>query len=229
MQTANLAAIEVHLSQVLNMTLTNRLEFRRPKGANSYAIIAPLLVLYRYAEALPQKIVVHDVSVGGHKSHMTGTELDFTYAENGHNAMRQAEVVSDLLRIKQTLGPQVTAYRIGFYFDRFENLEADTLEAFRNLYGNLHLVSNHLGIRYPWTSEDYKGGPIPRDYGLMSFWGRGSKTFGQGDRWARRILSWNLGLLATGRAELIARQVLNDISILDRNPPSHIILGAPVL
>jgi hypothetical protein len=229
MQIANFAAVDEHLRRVLNITLTQHLEFRRPKGVNNYAIIAPLLVLYRYAEALPQNIVIHDASVGGHQSHLLGTELDFTYSENGHNAMRQAEVVSDLLNVREILAPQVTAFRIGFYFDRFDNLAANTLEAFRDLYGSSRLLSNHLGIRYPWTSDDYEGAQPSKKYGYMAFWGRGTDGFGQGDRWARRILSWNLGLLPAGRAQLIAQRVVNDFQILDRNPPSHIMLGAPVL
>jgi hypothetical protein len=229
MQIANFAAVDEHLRKVLNVTLTNQLQFQRERGVSSYATIAPILVLYRYAEALPQNIIIHDVSVGGHESHLLGTELDFTYSERGHNAIRQAEVVSDLLRIRETMGPQVTAFRIGFYFDRFDNLEADTLDAFRDRYGSTRLVSNHLGIRYPWTSDDYRGAPAPRDYGYMAFWGRGSRTFGQGRRWEQRILSWNLGLLHTGHAALIAQRVLNDFRSLDRNPPSHIMLGAEVL
>lgn len=229
MQNSNFDAVDEHLRRVLNVTLTDHLEFRRPRGVSSYATIAPIIVLYRYAEELLQNIIIHDVSVGGHKSHLLGTELDFTYSERGHNAIRQAEVVSDLLRIREIMRPHVTAFRIGFYFDRFDNLEADTLDAFNDLYGNTRLVSNHIGIRYPWTNDDYRGAEPSSNYGHMSFWGRGSRTFGQGGRWERRILSWNMSLLPErGRISLITERLLNDFKKLDRNPPSHIMLGAEV-
>jgi hypothetical protein len=229
MQDANFAAIDEHLRKVLNITLKNHLQFRRKRGVSSYAIIAPIIILYRYAEALPHRLTIHDVSVRGHRSHMLGTELDFTYSQRGHNGMRQAEIVSDLLRMRESMEQQVTAFRIGYYFDRFENMEAKTLKAFRDRYGDKRLKSNHLGIRYPWISTDYRGAPAPSTYGHMAFWGQGSRTFGKDRHWARRILSWDLGLLQTGRAAQIAQRALKDFRKLDRNPPSHIMLGAEVL
>lgn len=226
--TANFDAVDVHLRKVLNITLTDRLEFWQPKGVNNYAIIAPLILLYRYAEALPKKIIIHDASVGGHKSHTALTELDFTYAKDGFNAMRQADVISDLLNIRKIMKPQLTAYRLGFYFDNFTNHQADTLDRFRELYGSKKLSSNHLGIRYPWTSSDYEGNTPSKKYGYFAFWGQGLEGFGEGERWAKRILSWNLGLLPAGRAQLIAQRVMDDFKMLDRNPPSYIMLGAEV-
>lgn len=228
---ANFESVDEHLQTVLHIELTSRLRLRRPGTIRTYATIGALVVLYRYAEALHQTLVVHDVaSMHGHVSHQLGTELDFTHSERGHSARRQAEVVSDLLRIRSAVRPSLTAFRIGFYFARFDDqdaLDATTFEEFLNLYGTNRLLSNHLGIRYPWTSDDYRGEPAPRNYGAMSFWGRGSRTFGQGRRWERRILSWDIGLL-NGDHALVAQRVLDDFATLDRNPPSHVMLGAAV-
>ena len=82
MMKANYEEVRWHLGYVLGIHLDQHLRIRRPGTLKHYSVIAALIVAYRYAEALGQKLVIHDMTTGGHKSHQVGTELDFDLDAN---------------------------------------------------------------------------------------------------------------------------------------------------
>lgn len=220
------AAASVHLDTVLGIDLERHLEIRRPSTLKYYAVLGALLVIYRYAEALGQRLIIHDMTDGGtHVSHALGTEIDFDHALTPRNAVQQINMASDLLAIREVLRPYLTAFRIGVYFDRFDNVDAKTFEEFKEKYGKSRPISMHHGLRYPWRSADYRGAPKPMKYDAFSIWGKGTRHYGKKELWAGRIRSWNIGYLRT-RASLVANTLLADFLALDRNPPTTIILGA---
>lgn len=218
-----------HLEIVLGIDLQHQLDFRHPKQLRRYALLGALIVAYRYAEALGKRLTVFDMSTGGHKSHLVGTELDFDYGPDPHDAVNQANVISDLLRVRALMESETDAFRLGIYFDKFDNPDAltgaKTFDDYKSKYGKKQNTSMHLGVRYKFESQDYKGGPTSSDYGPFAFWGVGSKGFGRSGLWATRIRSWDIGFIKD-RADLVALAALRDLAVLDKNPPTMIVLGA---
>jgi len=214
-----------HLQIVLGIDLENHLEFRNKNQLKFYALLGTLVVIYRYAEALGQHMRIFDMSTGGHKSHLVGTELDFDYAPDAHDPVNQINVASDMLRVREAVESEMDAFRIGIYFDHFENTDVRTFEEYRATYGRNRNKSMHLGVRYKFQSADYQGERPPAGYGLFSFWGKGSRTYGNHALWARRILSWNIGFIRE-RAVLVGATVLKDLAALDQSPPTMVVLGA---
>src|SRR5262249_52231329 len=104
-------AARAHLQIVLGIDLEHHLEFSQPKQLRRYALLGCLIVAYRYAEALGQRIIIFDMNTGGHKSHLVGTELDFDYAPDPHDPVNQVNVISDLLRVRELMESEVDAFR----------------------------------------------------------------------------------------------------------------------
>lgn len=160
------------------------------------------------------------MTIGGHKSHLVGTELDFDLSSKRRDPMSQVNIAGDLLRIRESLRPDLDAFRVGFYFDYLSNTEAETLEDFRDLYGGGKTsVSMHLGVRYRWSSPEYQGNPLPPDAGTFVLWGKGSRSYFNSDLWTRRIRSWNVGFLKGQCDGLARRTIATDFRALDYNPP----------
>ena len=209
-----------HLNDYLGIELTKHLRFSRRGTLTNYSVVGSLVVVYRYAEALGEKLVVHDMTTGGHKSHQLGTELDFDLSSKRRDPIKQVHIISDLLRIRKVLRPELNAFRLGLYFDYFSNTEADTFQKYKDTYGGGETASSmHIGVRYKWTCEEYRGNPFPAQAGEFSFWGKGSKGYKKSGLWARRILSWPVGNLK-GKCEDLAKKVIaTDFRALDNNPP----------
>lgn len=218
-------AANAHLDIVLGINLEKHLEIWNKKSLKHYAVLGALLVVYRYAEALGQKLIIHDMTSDGHESHLLGTELDFDLVSDRRNPVQQINMASDLIRIRDILRPYFNAFRIGIYFDHFNNTEAKTYEDFKEMYGKKSTgVSMHLGVRYQWQSQDYKGALPPANYDEFSLWGKGKGHYNRKGLWAKRILSWDIGFIK-GRSIQVAHTLLNDFILLDRNPPTMIMLG----
>lgn len=221
MTTTNFAAASAHLHELLGIDLKKHLRFTRESTLKSFSVLGSLVVVYRYAEAIGKRLVVHDMTAGGHKSHLVGTELDFDLSSNRKDPIVQLNFAADLLRIRDALRPDLDAYRVGIYFDHFSNTDAETLAQFKDQYGGGRTaVSMHLGVRYRWSSPEYQGNPLPADAGTFVLWGKGSRTYGHSDLWIRRIRSWNVGYLK-GQCDPLARQTIaTDFRALDYNPPT---------
>lgn len=218
---ANYDAVNAHLNFVLGIDLEKHLELRRKRTLKHYSVTAALLVAYRYAETMGQRLVVHDMTTGGHKSHQVGTELDFDLASDRYDAVKQINIASDLLCIREVLKPRLNAFRIGIYFDHLDNTDAKTYQDFKAMYGKKRLRNSmHLGVRYQWHCKEYKGGPTSSNYDEFSLWGKGSRHYGKKGLWSKRILSWNIGHLRSGADFSIARTLLKDFQTLDRYPPT---------
>jgi hypothetical protein len=214
------ATASTHLHELLGIDLTKRLLFSNAGTLRDFSVVGSLVVVYRYAEALGKKLVVHDMTVGGHESHLLGTELDFDVVGKRKDPMTHLRVVGDLLRLRAVLRPDLEAFRVGLYFDVLSNTEADTLAKFEEKYGGGKTASSmHLGVRYKWASDEYRGKPLPGDAIAFGMWGRGKRTFGYSDLWVNRIRSWDVGFLK-GQAEGLARRTIaTDFRALDANPP----------
>lgn len=209
-----------HLKDLLGIDLARHLVFSRADTLRDFSVLGTLVVVYRYAEALGRRLVVHDMTTGGHESHLLGTELDFDLNAPRRQPLSQLNVVADLLRMRKALAGELEAFRIGYYFDKLSNTEADTLEEFKARYGDTATsASMHLGVRYRWSCREYRGLPIPADGSAFVLWGKGKKGFGNSGLWTRRIASWDVGFLKA-RAEGLARTVIAlDFRALDYNPP----------
>lgn len=214
------ATANTHLNELLGIDLEKHVKFSNAQTLRDFSVVGTLVVVYRYAEAVGKKLVVHDMTVGGHESHLLGTELDFDVVGKRKNPMTHLQVVGDLLRMRAVLRPELEAFRIGMYFDYLSDTEADTLAEFEAKYGGGKTASSmHLGVRYKWTSDEYRGKPLPADAIAFGMWGKGSRTFGKSDLWTNRIRSWGVGFLK-GRAEDLARRTIaTDFRALDANPP----------
>ena len=169
---------------------------------------------------LAKKLVVRDMTVGGHKSHLMGTELDFDLYSPSNDPVLQVNIAGDLLRISDSLRADLEAFRIGIYFDYFFNTEAVSFKQYKELYGDgKTAASMHLGVRYRWSSPEYQGGPMPPDAGKFLMWGIGRKSFNNSDLWKRRIRSWDVGFLKGKVNDLANRTIVRDFRALDYNPP----------
>jgi hypothetical protein len=220
MKKTDFAAASTHLKELLGIDLKKHLSFTREGTLRAFSVVGSLVVVYRYAEAIGKRLVVHDMTVGGHKSHLMGTELDFDLNSLRKDPVTQVNIASDLLRVREVLRPDLEAFRVGIYFDYFSNTEADTFAKFKDLYGGgKTAVSMHLGVRYRWSSPEYQGNPMPPDAGAFILWGRGSKTYHNSDLWTRRIRSWGLGFLKAQAEDLARRTIATDFRALDNNPP----------
>jgi hypothetical protein len=201
--------------------LKKHLAFTREETLRDFSVVGSLVVVYRYAEALGRKLLVRDMTVGGHKSHLMGTELDFDMNKVRRDPMTQLHMTADLLRVRGVLRPDLEAFRIGFYFDSYEHADADTLAEFKAKYaGGKTDVSMHLGVRYKWVSTDYRGGPMKDNATAFGMWGRFDKAFGKSDTWTSRIRSWAVGFLKADAEGLARRTIATDFRALDYNPPS---------
>lgn len=215
------SAASRHLNDYLGIDLKTHLHFTREETLRDFSVVGSLVVVYRYAEALGRKLVVHDMTVGGHKSHLMGTELDFDMNKVRRDPMTQLHITADLLRVRGTLRPDLEAFRIGFYFDYLLHTEAETLAQFKAMYGGgKTAVSMHLGVRYKWESGDYRGGPMSEKALTFGIWGRGSRTYKNSDLWTNRIRSWAVGFLKSDAEDLARRTIATDFRALDYNPPS---------
>ncbi len=222
--------VRAHLDIVLGINLEDHLDFRESDQLKHYALCGALIVAYRYAEALGERLRIFDMNVGfPHKSHLVGTELDFGHSQQAHDPVTQANIIRDLIRVRELMLPETKAFRLGLYFARFDDADAiancRTFADYERMYGANRHVSMHLGVRYKFESEDYKGGPTSSNYGPFSFWGKGSEGFGRSGFWLRRIGGWDIGLIRE-RASIVAAQALADLAALDRSPPTMVVLGA---
>ena len=208
---------------VLGVDLKKHLKFGQPQTFNNFSVLGSVIVLYRYAEAIGQPIILHDMTTGGHQSHHLGTELDFDLKSKRKDAVKQAHITADLLRIRQAIRSKLNAFRIGFYFDYFKSEAAkgaESFEKFKEEYGSKRVAySMHLGARYQWSSQEFVGNPIPSDAAVFGIWGRGSKGYKQSGVWTRRFLKWNIGFLKSGCQKLATETLLKDFRTLDDNPP----------
>ncbi len=178
-------------------------------------------------------------SAGGHVSHQYGTDLDFEYGPGEFDPVNQANVISDLLRVREAMDAETKAFRLGFYFAFFNDpvaiSDVRTFDDYQRRYGRnrreyertwgRRLSSMHLGVRYNFESKDYAGDKTPASYGPDAFWGRGKHGYGRSGFWARRIRGWDIGFIRE-RAALVAASALKDLAALDRNPPTLVVLGA---
>lgn len=220
MKETDFATASTHLNQVLGIDLDKHLNFTRASTLKAFSVIGSLVVVYRYAEALGKTLVVHDMTVGGHQSHLLGTELDFDLSSPRKDPITQVNIASDLLRIREELRTELDAFRVGIYFDFFSNTEAETFADFQQLYGDAKTaVSMHLGVRYRWSSPEYQGNPMTSATGAFVVWGKGSKGYGNSDLWARRIRSWKIGFLKEQSEPLARNTIATDFRALDNNPP----------
>lgn len=220
MYATDFSTVSTHLYELLGIKLTEHLHIRKEETLKDFAVVGSLVVLYRYAEVLQRKLVVHDMTTGGHKSHLLGTELDFDMDKGRKNPMTQLHITSDLLRIQATLRSELDAFRIGFYFDYLLNTEAETLAQFKAMYGGEKTpVSMHLGVRYKWKSVEYQGRPMPDKAVTFGICGKGSKSHKNSYLWTNRIRSWNVGFLSSRVEDLALRTIATDFRALDYNPP----------
>ena len=220
MMKTDFATASTHLNELLGIDLKKHLHFTKEDTLRDYSVLGSLVVVYRYAEALGKKLIVRDMTVGGHESHLIGTELDFDLNSRHKDPVIQVNIAGDLLRISDSLRADLDAFRIGIYFDKFSNTEAETFKQFQDLYGDgKTAASMHLGVRYRWSSPEYQGGPMPPDFGKFSMWGKGSVSFGNSDLWKRRIRSWDVGFLKGKVNDLANRTIATDYRALDNNPP----------
>ena len=225
MQEGNFDQVNEHFGAVLGIDLEKHIHFKRKSTLKHYSLTGALLVLYRYAEELGQKIVVHDMTTGGHKSHQLGTELDFDFDAKRKNADKQVNIVSDLLRIRDVLRSDLNAFRIGFYFDHLNNTSAKTYSDFKDMYKKVD-YSMHLGVRFNWTSPEYKGNKASSNYDKFSLWGKGSRHYGKKNLWIKRIRSWNIGHIKARADSVAANKILPDFQALDMTTPAMTVLGA---
>ncbi|MFO1350038.1 MAG: hypothetical protein U1F68_04890 [Gammaproteobacteria bacterium] len=215
---ASYEQISQHFEDVLRIRLSNWLVINQPRQLNNYALTAPLVVAYRYAEALKKPLAIHDMTrEKGHESHKFGSEFDFDLQGDRYNPVTQIAMTSDLLAIREALMPSLKAFRIGVYFDYFKNTEAKTFEQFKAKYKKIG-ESMHLGVRYRWLSEEYKGDKPVGDYDYFSLWGKGKGHSGLDNFWADRIRSWNIGLMQVP-AHAVAMTILGDLKALDLFSP----------
>jgi hypothetical protein len=215
-----------HLRIVLGIELTDHLDFRRPKQLKSFALVGSLVVAYRYATVLGERIVIFDMSSGSHESHHIGTELDFDYGPDTHDAENQMNVIADMLRVREAIAPWLDAFRLGIYFDRMDDKEAlkvKTFDDYKRAYDRVR-YSMHLGVRYKFKSEDYKGKKLPAGGSAFVLWGKGGKGFAMSPLWTKRIRSWDIGFIKR-RAYLVAALALHDFLKLDQHPPT-VMFGA---
>jgi hypothetical protein len=223
MKATNFDAASQHLNDYLGIDLTKHLRFSRPGTLRDYSVIGSLVVVYRYAEALERKLVVHDMTTGGHKSHLLGTELDFDLSNRRRDPMEQLHVIGDMLRIRKALGSEIDAFRLGLYVDYFSNTEADSYAKYQEMYGDTKTAASmHIGVRYKWTVDDYQGRPFSKNAGPFAFWGKGSKGFKKGALWAQRIRSWPVGFVKSACDDLATDVIATDFRALDANPPNAV-------
>jgi hypothetical protein len=224
----NFEACGRHLNDYLGIELTRHLRFTNAGTLTDFSVVGSLIVVYRYAEALRRRLVVHDMSTGGHKSHLLGTELDFDMDGRRRNPIEQVHVISDMLRIRRALRPFLNAFRLGLYVDYFSNTDASSWEKYQKMYrGKSASSSMHIGVRYKWTQKVYQGHPLPSSAGAFTLWGRGSTGYGNSGLWTQRIRSWPIGFLG-GQCEALAlRTIATDFCALDYNlPPLAYVIAA---
>lgn len=225
--------IEDYLEEVAGIDLNSQLDFSRHSTLRTFALAGPLIVLYRYAEQLPFRITVKDMFAGGHQSHCIGSELDFDHSTDKLKVDKQVNMIHDLLLIRQKLRSELVAFRLGFYFDRFDHvkdksgkvrLETKDYAAFIKTYKKGHIkYSLHLGVMYRWKypSAVSKYATIGQPKAKFSFWGRGTKSFNKQTFWEQRFMKGFAqgegpkGFLSENQINRVSEQVLNDFQWLD--------------
>jgi hypothetical protein len=214
-----------HVENVLGVTLTDHVEFSSPGTFKNYSVLGSVLTVYRYAEAIGQRLVIHHLTAHGHKSHLLGTELDFDIDGRRKDPLQQVHVISDMLRIRNAMQDRLNAFRLGFYFDFLNSPDAEaakSLQKFESTYKDVKTASSmHIGVRYRWKSEEYRGNPLGSNSLVFGVWGRGSRTFLRSDRWTRRLLDWPVGFLRAGCTRLAKDVLLDDFRQLDRYPSGY--------
>src|SRR5262245_52505383 len=121
MQATTFEAAATHLNDYLGIDLTKHLAFTKRDSLRNCAVLGSLVVVYRYAEALGKRLLVRHMTIGGHLSHLLGTELDFDLNSPQRSPIHQLDVIADMIRLRDTLRPQLEAFRLGFYFDKLSN------------------------------------------------------------------------------------------------------------
>lgn len=222
-----------HLKRACGIDLPLQLTSQRWRTLSAWSILSPLVLLYRYSEQIHEKLRLYDMVEDGHKSHMSGTDLDFGYADDGkaHKAVHQVRVINDLLELGEALHAQsskIQAFRVGFYFDNLvgnDNLaklkKAEDKEAkFVELYEKKRWTSSmHLGLRYDFSDDIYKGDTTYGN-GKYVLWGRETDATGSG-AW-KEIFKDMDGNLTKAECAKVATTTLADLGKLDGLVP-----GAP--
>lgn len=223
--------IEEYLNETAGIDLNAELDFSRHGTMRTFALVCPLVVLYRYAALLDFKIKVKDMFAGGHQSHCIGSELDFDHSTDKLNVEKQVKMTNDLLRLRQKLKPELDAFRLGFYFDKFNNIEKDgkarqetiDYEQFIKTYKGKMKYSMHLGVIYDWKYPNAvsKYATIGKPEAKFSFWGRGSKSYHKQTFWEKRFIkgfkkgNGPKGFLTDNQISSVSEQILSDFRWLD--------------
>lgn len=229
----NFNKASAHVRDACGISLTANLTSGRWHTLRAWSILAPLMLLWRYAQQMDGQIKVYDMVASGHLSHKSGTDLDFGYENSDikKRAIHQVRVIKDMLELNEALmriSNKFTVFRLGYYFDRFDNdknLKAmekatDKEDKFEDLYKHRKNVSSmHLGLRYDFTNKIYHGSSMSSGKGKYVFWGQGSKGFHRGKRW-RKVFRDMEGNLAPGQISLVAYNTLRDLEALDQRDPT---------
>ncbi len=224
--------VRAHVKYVCGIDLSLQLKSNRFHQVKIWPLVTPLVVLYRYSEAVGEKIRLYGMFEKGHKSHLSGVDLDFGYFADDlrKKAVTQARIVNDMLELRDAITMQssrIEAFRIGFYFDRFDNddalkklLAADDREAaFNKAYAKRNgLSSLHLGVRYRYDDPVYQGVKTSSDYADFGFWGRGGGSCGRGSKW-EKVFRDMAGNMPQAQAANVASKILRDLDMLNRRAP----------
>lgn len=233
LQKTNYDEANAHLRRACGIDLGVQLTSQRWRTLSAWSILPPLVLLYRYSEQIHQKLRLYDMVEDGHQSHLSGTDLDFGYADDtkAHKAMHQVKIVNDMLELGDALHAQsakIQAFRVGFYFDNLlgnDNLgkiqKAEDKQAkFIELYEKKRWTSSmHLGLRYAFSDAIYKGDTAYGN-GKYVMWGREKSAKGS-SAW-KTVFKDMSGHLSVGECAKVATTVLNDLKSLDTILP-----GAP--
>ena len=219
-----------HLNSVCGIDLETHLEFLKKHTITNYSLATSILVLYRYAEKLGKKIQVRDAIAGGHKSHAALlTETDFDLLENAVNwkPKIQIELAGDLLVISDKAKKDLSAFRLGFYFDKFKEAKKEvgekntagqkdyTKAKFLEVYGEEKAgASMHIGARYDFKKNEYLGKKIKKGV-VFGLWGSGGTRDGTGDFWAEKIKEWKCSYLDDAKRDAVVKAFLADCKKLD--------------
>ncbi len=202
--------ILTHVNDILNIDLKMQLNFNKMRTLSAYSLIPPLLVLYRYAEAVNKTIEIRDMMASGHKSHLMGSELDFHFPGKRTNCVSHIRIAGDLLTLKDKLMPSLDSFRVGAYFEHFDKANLTTFEAFEKKYKRKKAAASmHLGTRFKWyIAEKYDSKKLS---GLrFGIWGRGGRTYGKQRKIEKVIKSWKKGHLTEAQISAVATQLNSD-------------------
>ncbi|MEM0908471.1 MAG: hypothetical protein AAGJ94_13970, partial [Pseudomonadota bacterium] len=146
-------------------------------------------------------------------------------------AVHQMRIVNDMLELKDAMvskSSKITSFRLGFYFDRFDNDDnlnklkaaSDKAEKFTELYNHRTGVSSmHLGLRYDYMNDIYHGNTLSAKAGKFAFWGQGSEGFHRSKKWGAIFRDMD-GNLPKGQIDRLASTILQDFQTLDLCAPN---------